>query len=93
MKQTIAPRAHSSDTEPTSCRLPKSGDPRGVQPSDHRDEEPTGQRQRVGQHGHIFREGDRADRIYQVVDGAGHWPHREDAAAVLPEVVRFASEL
>jgi CRP-like cAMP-binding protein len=70
MKQTIAPRAYSPDTEPTSCRLPKTHERSGVQRSDHSDEEPVGQRQRVGQHGHIFREGDRADRIYQVVDGA-----------------------
>ncbi len=28
-----------------------------------------------------------------IVDGAGHWPHREDAAAVLPEIVAFAGSL
>lgn len=28
-----------------------------------------------------------------IVDGAGHWPHREDEAAVTPEIVRFVSEL
>jgi pimeloyl-ACP methyl ester carboxylesterase len=28
-----------------------------------------------------------------VVQGAGHWPHREDEAAVVPEIVRFVSEL
>jgi pimeloyl-ACP methyl ester carboxylesterase len=28
-----------------------------------------------------------------IVDGAGHWPHREDEAAVVPEIVRFVSEL
>jgi len=28
-----------------------------------------------------------------IVEGAGHWPHREDEAAVVPEIVRFASEL
>jgi len=28
-----------------------------------------------------------------VVQGAGHWPHREDEAAVVPEIVRFAGEL
>ena len=50
--------------------MPKSRHLSGVAPSNHRDEEPTGQRQRVSQHGHIFREGDRADRIHQVVDGA-----------------------
>ena len=70
MKQTIAQRALSPDIESNSCRLPKSRHLSGVAPSNHRDEEPTGQRQRVSQHGHIFREGDRADRIHQVVDGA-----------------------
>ena len=70
MKQTIAQRAFSPDIEPNSCRLPKSRHLSSVAPSNHRDEEPTGQRQRVSQHGHIFREGDRADRIHQVVDGA-----------------------
>lgn len=28
-----------------------------------------------------------------IVDGAGHWPHREGEAAVVPEIVRFAGEL
>lgn len=28
-----------------------------------------------------------------IVEGAGHWPHREDAAAVVPEIVRFVREL
>jgi pimeloyl-ACP methyl ester carboxylesterase len=28
-----------------------------------------------------------------IVDGAGHWPHRENSAAVLPELVNFLSEL
>jgi len=28
-----------------------------------------------------------------IVDRAGHWPHRENAAAVLPEIVSFAGEL
>ena len=28
-----------------------------------------------------------------IVDGAGHWPHREREAAVVPEIVRFAGEL
>jgi pimeloyl-ACP methyl ester carboxylesterase len=28
-----------------------------------------------------------------IVEGAGHWPHRENAAAVTPELVRFLSEL
>jgi pimeloyl-ACP methyl ester carboxylesterase len=28
-----------------------------------------------------------------IVDRAGHWPHREDEVAVLPEIVRFAGEL
>lgn len=28
-----------------------------------------------------------------IVEGAGHWPHREDEAAVVPEIVRFAAEL
>jgi len=70
MKQPNAPRAQSPDTEPTNCRLPKSGEPSVTQQPSHREEEPVGQRHRVGQHGHIFREGDRADRIYQVVDGA-----------------------
>jgi CRP-like cAMP-binding protein len=70
MKQTIAQRALSPHIESNSCRLPKSRHLSGVAPSNHRDEEPTGQRQRVSQHGHIFREGDRADRIHQVVDGA-----------------------
>jgi pimeloyl-ACP methyl ester carboxylesterase len=28
-----------------------------------------------------------------IVEGAGHWPHREDEATVLPEIVRFAGEL
>lgn len=28
-----------------------------------------------------------------IVEGAGHWPHREDEAAVVPEIVRFVSEL
>ncbi len=70
MKQAIAPRANSPDTEPTSCTLPKSRHLSGTARVNRRDEEPTGQRQRVGQHGHIFREGDAADRIFQVVDGA-----------------------
>jgi CRP/FNR family transcriptional regulator len=70
MKQTIAPRAQSPDTEPSTCRLPKSREPNGAQQADHREEEPLGQRHRVGQHAHIFREADRSDRIYQVVDGA-----------------------
>lgn len=70
MKQPNAPRAQSPDTEPTNCRLPKSGEPSVTQQPSPREEEPVGQRHRVGQHGHIFREGDCADRIYQVVDGA-----------------------
>ena len=28
-----------------------------------------------------------------IVPGAGHWPHREDPATVLPEIVRFAGTL
>jgi pimeloyl-ACP methyl ester carboxylesterase len=28
-----------------------------------------------------------------IVEGAGHWPHREDAARVLPEIVAFAGAL
>ncbi|MFI4991524.1 MAG: alpha/beta fold hydrolase [Solirubrobacterales bacterium] len=28
-----------------------------------------------------------------IVDGAGHWSHREGEAAVVPEIVRFAGEL
>jgi pimeloyl-ACP methyl ester carboxylesterase len=28
-----------------------------------------------------------------IVEGAGHWPHREDAAVALPEIVRFVGEL
>jgi pimeloyl-ACP methyl ester carboxylesterase len=28
-----------------------------------------------------------------IVEGAGHWPHREDEAAATPEIVRFAAEL
>ncbi len=28
-----------------------------------------------------------------IVDGAGHWPHREDSAMVVPEIVRFADAL
>jgi pimeloyl-ACP methyl ester carboxylesterase len=28
-----------------------------------------------------------------IVEGAGHWPHREDAAAVVPEIVSFVGEL
>jgi pimeloyl-ACP methyl ester carboxylesterase len=28
-----------------------------------------------------------------IVDGAGHWPHREDAALVLPQIVSFAAAL
>jgi pimeloyl-ACP methyl ester carboxylesterase len=28
-----------------------------------------------------------------IVDGAGHWPHREGEAAVVPEIVRFVAEL
>ena len=28
-----------------------------------------------------------------IVDGAGHWPHREDAALVLPEIVSFVESL
>ncbi len=28
-----------------------------------------------------------------IVERAGHWPHREDEAAVVPEIVRFVSEL
>ena len=28
-----------------------------------------------------------------IVDRAGHWPHREDAADVLPEIVAFVGEL
>jgi pimeloyl-ACP methyl ester carboxylesterase len=28
-----------------------------------------------------------------IVQGAGHWPHREDGAAVVGEIVAFAGEL
>lgn len=28
-----------------------------------------------------------------IVEGAGHWPHREDADAVVPEIVAFVGEL
>ena len=28
-----------------------------------------------------------------IVDGAGHWPHREDAGAVVPALLSFLSEL
>ena len=28
-----------------------------------------------------------------IVEGAGHWPHREDEATVLPEIVSFAGTL
>jgi pimeloyl-ACP methyl ester carboxylesterase len=28
-----------------------------------------------------------------IVEGAGHWPHREDAEAVVPEIVAFVGEL
>jgi pimeloyl-ACP methyl ester carboxylesterase len=28
-----------------------------------------------------------------IVEGAGHWPHREKAAVVIPEMLRFLSEL
>src|SRR5258707_61905 len=28
-----------------------------------------------------------------IVEGAGHWPHREDAALVIPEIVGFAGAL
>jgi pimeloyl-ACP methyl ester carboxylesterase len=28
-----------------------------------------------------------------IVEGAGHWPHREDAALVIPEIVSFAGAL
>jgi pimeloyl-ACP methyl ester carboxylesterase len=28
-----------------------------------------------------------------IVDGAGHWPHREDAALVLPEIVGFVGSV
>jgi pimeloyl-ACP methyl ester carboxylesterase len=28
-----------------------------------------------------------------IVEGAGHWPHREDATAVVPEIVGFVGEL
>jgi pimeloyl-ACP methyl ester carboxylesterase len=28
-----------------------------------------------------------------IVEGAGHWPHREDEGTVVPEIVRFAAEL
>ncbi len=27
-----------------------------------------------------------------IVDGAGHWPHREDAATVVPELVSFVAQ-
>jgi CRP/FNR family transcriptional regulator len=71
MKQTMAQRAYSSTIETTTCRLPNSRRViRGTPPFERREEEPNGHRQRVAQHGHVFRQGDRADRIYQVVDGA-----------------------
>ena len=28
-----------------------------------------------------------------IVDGAGHWPHREDADAVVPELLTFLAQL
>jgi pimeloyl-ACP methyl ester carboxylesterase len=28
-----------------------------------------------------------------IVEGAGHWPHREDPALVVPEILRFLAEL
>jgi pimeloyl-ACP methyl ester carboxylesterase len=28
-----------------------------------------------------------------MVDGAGHWPHRENATAVIPEVLAFLPQL
>jgi len=28
-----------------------------------------------------------------IVEGAGHWPHRENAAVVVPELLRFLAQL
>jgi CRP-like cAMP-binding protein len=70
MKQTNAQQAHSQAFELSSCTLPKARHLSGMAPSRRRAEEPDGQRHRLSQHGHVFREGDRADRIFQVVDGA-----------------------
>ncbi len=72
MKQPTARRASSSDPEPTtSCTTtPTLSTTRSGPIQQRHDDGSGGQRQRVSQHGHIFRQGDRADRVYQVVDGA-----------------------
>lgn len=72
MKQTMAQRAYSPSIESVECTRQSSHRPNraatiAIEP---RGDEPDGQRHRVAQHGHVFRQGDRADHIYQVVDGA-----------------------
>jgi CRP-like cAMP-binding protein len=72
MKQTTAPRAYSPSIESVECTRQSSHRPSRpvIVALEQHDNEPDGQRHRVSQHGHVFRQGDRADHIYQVVDGA-----------------------
>lgn len=73
MKLPMAPRAYSPSIELAECTkqsVHRAAAPMVVVARDQFENEPDGQRHRVNQHGHIFRQGDRADHIYQVVDGA-----------------------